>query len=134
MEKEPRTGENRQVEYPSPHQILEEALARIESDGTVLAFDEDYQEPFALPPHQPIPLDSLPYNAYQLHLLYTAGFIAGTCLNKIAYPGHQWPIDSLAHHLTAYYHDPGFLQEAVNVVKASQEALVPFHSSTSGPE
>jgi hypothetical protein len=98
--------------FPQPARVVQAALELIQPDGSVIFHDEESS--FVWKASKPIPLQDLPHDVYEVHLLDVARSVAGSCLNIARMPDEaEWLLEPLAVFLSSYRHDPRFLQEAL---------------------
>lgn len=113
--------------YPQPKDVLEAALAKIQPDGSVLVYDKKYDERYRFNPNRPVDLTELPTEAYQHRQLKVAQAIEAGCSN-IALARRPQEADYflavLANYLTAFRHDPAFLERATSMVTVDERGFL----------
>jgi hypothetical protein len=98
--------------FPQPAHVVQAALELIQPDGSVILHDEETS--FVWKASEPIPLQDLPHDVYEVHMLDVARSVAGSCLNIARIPDDaESLLEPLAVFLSSYRHDPRFLQEAL---------------------
>lgn len=114
------------VDPPNPQALLDLALARIETDGSVL-FDADQPEPYKQSPLEPAPTRRFDDTAWA----YKALAIATTLFQDMrATANPEYTLSSLARYLTAFRHDPALLQAAVSLIVVDGDLISPPQNAT----
>lgn len=99
-----------------PQMVLDLALSKIKSDGTVLFFEEEQGEKLAWSPNDSVDLSRISEADYSKLLQEAAHSIYGTMSHISLYPQDtEYWLGSLAVHLTAYRYDEEFLSKAVSL-------------------
>jgi hypothetical protein len=134
MEQEHQLGKHRRGESPPPLQIVDAALARIQPDGSVIAYDDEYKETVIFGAYESVPLDKLPPDVYASHLLELADTIYGAVLHIANWPDSaDNEAKTLAIYLTQYRHAPGFIRHAASLTKVDKGGLRPPYLPPGSP-
>jgi hypothetical protein len=108
--------------------VLEDALNRIEPDGTVRVYDYIYDEWGTDEPWEPVNLQKLTECQYNNELYHVARNIAVRCRDRGKNPpAEEHEMGILASFLTAYRHDPQFLDQAISLI-TTRNKLCSFSS------
>lgn len=135
MEHEQQPGKYRKGEYPSPHDVVQNALNLLQPDGSLISYDDEHHEEVVYDPHDPIPLDQLSPGIYATHLLQVARAIEGTVVDISIRPDKANNVlEPLAHYLSGYRHDMSFVRSATAlVVVENSTTLYPPHLPPESP-
>lgn len=114
--------------FPQPSEVVQAALAEIQPDGTVTDYDEETESSFLIKPNEPIPLDRLPPDNYARELYRLSKTITGVVSNTGHFDSEPQSVEGLvkglAKCLTAYRHDPAFIEYATSLVQVSEDGLL----------
>ena len=117
----------------SPGEVVAAALTAIQPDGTVRAYDADTDEWTAIAPAAPKPLDCLPADQYYDELFNLRRTIAETILGIVDHPEQtDRQITQLAHHLTAYRHDPAFIEYTTSFLTVDERGVLHWREFPQG--
>ena len=127
MEKEQQLGKYQKGVFPSPASVTEDALAKLQPDGSVIAnyFDDECPEPIVFEPREPVPLDRQSPDIYAQHLIHVAITIYGTVLHIASWSDEaEGNIELLAVSLSPYRRNLSFIRYAASLVKVDDNGAL----------
>ncbi len=111
--------------YPEPAVVVQRAMIHVQEDGSIQSFDAESNTQFALQPHQPVPLETLPADKYAQHLIEVARAIEGAVMHIALHPDQAEGYEkTLAHYLTGYRHDPAFIDYAASLTRITDQGKI----------
>lgn len=110
---------------PPPAEVVAAALAEIQPDGRVLEYDDETEEWTTIEPAAPKPLEHLPADQYYDELFNLRRTIADTIMGIADEPEQSTRrLMQLARRLTAYRHDPAFIDYATSLLTLDEHGYL----------